>query len=215
MDFKDSIKQISERIIKLKDNYRNRNYMIMKKILLLFFVVLPSAISAQKIISNKYINGERMIICDEVFGSKMIDKHKLLFSIGYISESYVLSLHINSQYAIEIPKGGRILIKLMDDTVITLDSELGGTSEKKVDVIGHKAYTHYQVFSQYTINEKHLCDFSKGVKKVKVENTDSNIIIEKEWKTDKIGSYLYRQYNLISESLKNSSGDKDSFEDGF
>lgn len=108
-----------------------------------------------------------------------------------------------------------MLIKLMDDTIIPLNTEFGGTSEEKVDIIGRKAYSHYQTFAQYKIDIKNLYNFSKGIKKIRVENTDSNIIIEKEWKTDKIGSYLYSQYNLISESLKNSNSNKDSFEEEF
>lgn len=180
--------------------------------------------NAQKIIADKVTeDGGRMIICEEKRGTNLVDKFKMFFAIGYIeylSESkdisqYSINMSINSPINIQIPAGSRLLIKLMDNSTITLTTDLSAKSERKlINGGGGKLLEILQTNILYDISESDAEKLAIGVKKVRVENDNASILIEKEWKTDKIGVFLYNEFVLVKKSLNEESRGS-SFEDGF
>lgn len=107
----------------------------MKKLFLSTALCLTSLLAfAQEIEYDKSANGERSIMCKHESIRSM--KDKTVFSVALSAEknkenitSYFLSLKTTSGAPITVPEGGKLLIKLKDDTVIELKTlmEYAGT----------------------------------------------------------------------------------------
>ncbi len=102
----------------------------------------------------------------------------------------------------------KLLIKLMDDEVISLEGQLLGNMSKSdggVVVSGiYVASSHFISEAKFPITKYQISHFSKGIKKIRLNTSPK--YHEKEWKKDRIGKKL-------CESYKKSS--PNSFEDGF
>ena len=102
----------------------------------------------------------------------------------------------------------KLLLKLMDDEVISLDGQLLSNFSKSdcgVVISGvYVASKHFISEAKFSISKEQIGQFSKGIKKLRLNTSPK--YHEKEWKKDKIGKKLY-------ESYKKSSSN--SFEDGF
>ena len=102
----------------------------------------------------------------------------------------------------------KLLIKLMDDEVISLDGQLLGNMSKSnggVVVSGiYVASNHFISEAKFPITKDQINLFSKGIKKLRLNTSPK--YHEKEWKKDKIGKKHYESY------IKSSSN---SFEDVF
>ena len=102
----------------------------------------------------------------------------------------------------------KLLIKLMDGEVVSLDGQLLGKMSKSdggVVISGvYIASNHFISEAKFPITREQIEGFSKGIKKIRLNTSPK--YHEKEWKKDKIGRILYEGY-------RKSSGN--SFEDGF
>lgn len=121
------------------------------------------------------------------------------------------SIFLNIVYTDEKKKlsdSPKMLIRLMDDSVISLNGKLLDTRSKSdggVVMMGiYFESNHVVSEAKFSISKEQMESLSKGVKKLRLNTSPK--YHEKEWKKDKIGQILYNKY-------KESSGN--SFEDGF
>ncbi|MFP5142593.1 hypothetical protein ACJEEV_14390 [Bacteroides xylanisolvens] len=188
----------------------------MKKTVILLFV-LSSALNtfAQKIESDKTVNGERTIICSHENVRSM--KDKVVFSVALClnqsqngGENYNISLKATSLSPITVPKGGKLLIKLMDDSIIELSTimEYAGTVRDVHNINGY-VYSDYTIFPAFLLTIEQIDQICKGVKKIRLETTTG--AVDKDFKKDKIGQVIAVEYDLIKSALSQ----KKSFSDDF
>ena len=188
----------------------------MKKTVILLFV-LSSALNtfAQKIESDKTVNGERTIICSHENVRSM--KDKVVFSVALClnqsqngGENYNISLKTTSLSPITVPKGGKLLIKLMDDSIIELSTimEYAGTVRDVHNINGY-VYSDYTIFPAFLLTIEQIDQIRKGVKKIRLETTTG--AVDKDFKKDKIGKVIAVEYDLIKSALSQ----KKSFSDDF
>ena len=185
----------------------------MKNILIIICFLCGINSFAQEIEYDKSANGERSIMCK--YESIRSMKDKTVFSVALSAEknkenitSYFLSLKTTSGTPITVPEGGKLLIKLKDDTVIELRTlmEYAGTVRDVHNVNGF-VFHDYTIFPTFLVSEIQIEQISKGVKKIRLEATDGNK--DKEFKKDKIGNAIKNQYLLIQNTLAKSKPDND------
>lgn len=186
----------------------------MKKLFLSTALCLTSLLAfAQEIEYDKSADGERSIMCK--YESVRSMKDKTVFSVALSAEknkenitSYFLSLKTTSGTPITVPKGGKLLIKLNDDTVIELKTlmEYAGTVRDVHNVNGF-VFHDYTIFPAFPINETQIKQISGGVKKIRLETIDGNK--DKEFKKDKIGSIIESQYSLLQNTINKERANDD------
>lgn len=182
----------------------------MKKLFLSTALCLTSLLAfAQEIEYDKSADGERSIMCK--YESVRSMKDKTVFSVALSAEqnkenitSYFLSLKTTSGTPITVPEGGKLLIKLKDDSVIELKTlmEYAGTVREVHNVNGF-VFHDYTIFPSFPINDTQIKQISGGVKKIRLETVDGNR--DKEFKKDKIGTVIKEQYALIVNKLSEAN----------
>ena len=165
----------------------------MKKVILISLIIM-SALSIQVKAQASY--------GDITWGSYnmkinvIIDNDSIFLNIVYTDGNRKLA---------DAPK---LLIKLMDDEVISLDGQLLGNMSKSnggVVVSGiYVASNHFISEAKFPITKDQINLFSKGIKKLRLNTSPK--YHEKEWKKDKIGKIIYESYKKSSPN---------SFEDDF
>lgn len=190
----------------------------MKKLIFIFSLLLLNFLSSfsQEIEYDKTQNGERSIMCKYENVRSM--KDKTVFSVALQVEensqeelSYFLSLKTTSNTPITVPEGGILLLKLEDDSIIELKTlmKYAGTVRDVHNINGY-VFSDYTIFPSFPINEVQISKLSKGVKKIRIETIDG--YRDKDFKKDKIGIAIKRQYSLLQSQLKKASNDiKDGF----
>ena len=163
----------------------------MKKILLLCLIVIPfSYCKAQVSYGDRTWGNYNMKI------NLITEEDSIFLNIVYTDENKKLS---------DSPK---LLMRLMDDSVISLDGTLLDSRSKSdggAVIMGILFESNYFVSeAKFSISKAQVENLSKGVKKLRLNTSPK--YHEKEWKKDKIGRVLYEKYK---ESSSNS------FEDGF
>lgn len=211
--------QINKKLLYRFLEYKNKNkkanatlFIIacMKKLFLSIILCLTSLLTfAQEIEYDKSANGERSIMCK--YESVRSMKDKTVFSVALSAEqnkenitSYFLSLKTTSGTPITVPEGGKLLIKLKDDSVIELKTlmEYAGTVREVHNVNGF-VFHDYTIFPAFPINDTQIEKISGGVKKIRLETVDGNR--DKEFKKDKIGTVIEAQYELIQTKFKETT----------
>ena len=188
----------------------------MKKLLLLITCFLYGITSfAQEIEYDKTENGERSIMCKYENVRSM--KDKTVFSVSLMAEQdkeknvfYFLSLKTTSNTPITVAKGGTLLIKLNDDSILELHTQMeyAGTIRDIHNINGF-VYSDYTINPAFQISKEQISQISEGVKKIRlVTTTDYR---DKEFKKDKIGAAIKAQYELIQEKLKENTSITDGF----
>lgn len=121
------------------------------------------------------------------------------------------SIFLNIVYTDEKRKladAPKLLIKLMNNEIISLDGQLIGNMSKSdggVIVSGiYVASNHFISEAKFPVSKEQISLFSKGIRKLRLNTSPK--YHEKEWKKDKIGKILYESYKKCSSN---------SFEDGF
>lgn len=188
----------------------------MKKMAILLIALLGAFNTfAQKIESDKTVNKERTIICSHENVRSM--KDKVVFSVALClnqskegTDFYNISLKTTALSPITVPKGGKLLIKLMDDSIIELSTimEYAGTVRDVHNINGY-VYSDYTIFPSFPLSTEQIDQISKGVKKIRLETTLD--VVDKEFKKDKIGQIISVEYDLIKSALSQ----KKSFSDDF
>lgn len=194
----------------------NQNYIAMKKILLFTTIIsLSSSVFAQKIELDKIDNGERTIMCSHENVRSM--KDKVVFSVALGANQnksgetiYNLSLKTTASSPITVPKSGKLLIKLMDDSIIELSTlmEYAGTVRDVHNINGY-VFSDYTIYPAFILTTEQIEVIKNGVKKIRLETTTGNI--DKDFKKDKIGPIISAEYKLLNEALAT----KKSFSEDF
>lgn len=172
-------------------------------------------IFAQKIELNKIENGERTIMCSHESVRSM--KDKVVFSVALCVNQnkagenfYNLSLKTTALNPISVSNGGKLLVKLIDGSVLELSTikEYAGTVRDVHNINGY-VFSDYTIFPTFLLTTKQVEQIAKGVKKIRLETTEGPV--DKEFKKDKIGEIIATEYSLIKTALTQQK----SFSDGF
>ncbi|MCD8305492.1 MAG: hypothetical protein LUC49_02365 [Prevotella sp.] len=179
----------------------------MKKILLTFVLSFISCLAlpvmAQKIILDEVDSklNMRTTLTDAIICRSFTDRLVLRVSLESIIEegdtTLLLGMSINGGNPMRVEKGGRLLIRLGDDSVL----ELEASSEEKdnigqVSTSGGTIIKQYYVHPSYPIEKEQLFDMMNyGVKKVRLEMTPD--YYDKEFPKDKIGAAVTKLYSVL------------------
>lgn len=118
--------------------------------------------------------------------------------IGIDTIHYFLSLQASTLHDYEIPKNGKLLLRLFDGTVIELRNQDIITSYANIEFIG--SVMQYRAVGMYEISEVQLMSvINKGITKLRMETNTTPI--DNEWKKDKIGKVLGNQYPQIKAAI--------------
>lgn len=190
-----------------------------KLIYFLTLVLMTASASAQKIVDDRVTDGGlRLVSCESKPFRSMSDKTVL--SIGMSASvkdgdiKYFLDVTLQSSEPISAPAGARMLIKTPSGDVITLDEFANKTL---ADNIGHVQSVGGIVVKTFTINLSYLLtkeqidQLLSGITKIRIELNGNNY--EKEWKKDKISSFLSKEYKVLNDAV--AVDKKGSFTDGF
>lgn len=179
---------------------------------------------AQKIVYDKLEdNGFRLIGTTLENVGSMTDRIKAKLSLGAIVSTdgkaeYILDVFLTTGQAISAPAGARMLIKTKDGEVITLQERQGRSLE---DMIGKKrmipelqnmVVTEYSIQMMYTLTAEQIQQLISGVTKIRIE-LDGGNNYDKEWKKDKVGKILSKDFELVNKAL--STDNRESFTEGF
>ena len=139
------------------------------------------------------------------YGYNFFVDYNVKLDVSTENDSTFLTLIITSS-KLKISDSPKLLLRLMDDTVISLDGNLLSTSNKSEGavMVGNTAIAinHFITEAKFPIAKDQIEQFSKGVKKIRL-NTSPRYH-EKEWRKDKIGKKLFAKYR---ESSRNSFAD--------
>lgn len=194
----------------------------MKKMFLIVLTALVSlAATAQKISYDKIeADGLRLIGCSSETFRSFSDKVVLSLSMSSAIKdgdiTYFLDASLQSSKPITAPANARMLVKTQKGNVLTLEGFSGQPTE---DTLGEVKSVGGAIIKTFTINLPYKVSSddinllsTEGVAKIRIE-LDGDQPYEKEWKKDKIGSFLAKEFKLLEEaSGKDKRG---SFEDGF
>lgn len=141
------------------------------------------------------------------YGDKMWGSYNMKINVITANDSIFLNI-VYTDSERKLTDTPKLLIKLMNDEVISLDGQpLGNMSKSDGGVVVYGVYVSSNYFiseAKFPITNDQISRFSKGIKKIRLNTSPK--FHEKEWKKDKIGKILYDSYT------KSSSN---SFEDGF
>lgn len=122
---------------------------------------------------------------------------------------YDLNIRIPSFTSISIKKGSVLLLKTLNDEIITLycNSDYEDKIGKYVESAIHS--TVYNISPSYTMDEADIEKFKDGIKKVRFEFPIETK--DKEFSKDKFGKRIYAEYELIKEALTQKKDITDGF----
>ena len=155
------------------------------------------------IILCSYLYGKAQVS----YGDKFFVDYNVKINLSTEKDSTFLTLIFKSE-SLKMSDSPKLLLRLMDDTIISLDGYMLDSSNKSEGavMIGYTAIAinHYVTEAKFPISREQVESLSKGVKKLRLNTSPK--YHEKEWRRDKIGKKLYAKY-------KDSSAN--SFEDNF
>lgn len=141
------------------------------------------------------------------YGDNFFVDYNVKINLSTENDSIFLTLILTSE-RLKMSDSPKLLLRLMDNSVISLDGFMLGATNKSEGavMIGYTAVAinHYVTEAKFPISKDQIDTLSKGVKKLRLNTSPK--FHEKEWRKDKIGKVLYNKYK---ESSSNS------FEDGF
>lgn len=141
------------------------------------------------------------------YGDNFFVDYNVKINLSTENDSVFLSLILTSE-RLKMSDSPKLLLRLMDDNVISLDGYLLDSTNKSEGavMIGYTAVAinHYVTEAKFALTKEQAESLSKGVKKLRLNTSPK--FHEKEWRKDKIGKMLYKKY------MESSSN---SFEDGF
>ena len=154
-----------------------------------------------------FIPSSTFVQAQASYGDRAFGDGNIQINVSTEKDSVYLTFIITS-WKYKMSDSPKVLIRLMNDEVISLDGKLLDSSimNDGAVMIGYVAVSsnEYVTEAKFPITKNQIEQFSKGIKKVRI-NTSPDYH-EKEWRRDKIGKKLYAKYK---ESSSNS------FEDNF
>lgn len=203
----------------------------MKRILLFFLLVYTTTFCfGQKILYDRIENDSlRCVETSYITARNFTDRIVWNYGLKAIqnthvndSVNYILIINLNAMRNLGLKENGTFLIKTFKDEVIELQNVLSDISSTTlgysyvVPVVGTIGTIHsndiYRNIAYFFINEGNLKMLNDGVKKVRVETEGG--YVEKEYKKDKCGYFLYNSYTKIKEEYKKPLPEF-SIKDGF
>lgn len=146
---------------------------------------------------------------------------KVVLSLGLSASvkdgavQYFLDATLASSEPISVPAGARMLVKTSNGEVLTLTEYSNKTISDNIGDVQNlngiivKTFT---IHATYALTPEQIQQLLSGITKVRIElNGDTNY--EKEWKKDKISSFLSKEYNILTEAV--ATDKKGSFTDDF
>lgn len=141
------------------------------------------------------------------YGDNFFVDYNVKINVSTENDSTYLTLILTSE-SLKMSDSPKLLLRMMDNTVVSLDGHLLSASNKSeggVVVSGIILSSDYFITeAKFPISKEQMNHFKVGVKKLRLNTSPK--YHEKEWKRDKIGAILYNAY-------VKSSGN--SFEDNF
>lgn len=191
-----------------------------KVIYFLTLLLVAASANAQKIVDDRVTDsGLRLISCESKPFRSMTDK--VVLSLGMSASvkdddvNYFLDVTLSSNSPLSAPAGARMLVKTANGDVITLTEFSNKTLEDNIGNVKNIGGTIIKTFTlncAYLLTEEQIQQLLSGITKIRIElNGDTNY--EKEWKKDKISSFLSKEYNLLTEAV--ATDKKGGFTDGF
>lgn len=180
-------------------------------------VLMTISATAQKIETDIVeTNGDRYIFCSYESIKSFTDKITCSISLSMQqckdkAPNYYFCVSMMASEFIEVPQNGRMLIKTKNGEVIELSCYPGSKYEIK-QISGMK---FLEIKAQFGITPEQIALLQNGVIKIRIEltNVEGNTFYEKEFKKDKVGKIIMKEYDLILNALQNNK--KASFSDGF
>ena len=192
----------------------NYNFLKMKKILLSMVITIAAMqLSAQQIVVDKVEeNGTRLIVTQKVYSGYpgiYVGLSSYRVKIGQSDTTvYKLSIRYGSQNKRQISVGRKLLLKLSDNNIITLENaeEIGATDYTSELVQPGTYYERmvYYVFPDYDITESQISQICKNeVIKIRLEyNSGEYTIEETKRKKNKFATVIRNAYSEIQETYK-------------
>lgn len=163
----------------------------MRCLLIILLTVLP------------FITGKAQVS----YGDNFLVDYNVKINLSTENDSTFLTLILTSE-RLKMSDSPKLLLRLMDDSVLSLDGYMLGSINKSEGavMIGNTAVAinHFITEAKFPITKDQIEQFSKGIKKLRLNTSPK--YHEKEWRKDKIGKKLFAKYK---ESSSNS------FEDNF
>lgn len=210
----------------------------MKKYLLIIVMLIVSICNVnsqtRKIVVDNQKDSVRTIealgTCVRKFTDTKILNIAMQTWISPNDTSFCVITNVNCSYPLGAFDNARMLVKLMDDEVIELHSVTSDYSDVTLQYARPtitttvwknritSTYNSNSVNVTRNINYWHITPdiinkFRKGVKKIKIEFTQSNY--EKEFNKDKIGNILYESYISELDYIKKEFKKVDNFKSNF
>src|SRR5574344_1370118 len=188
----------------------------MKKVVLVFtlFIICMTSFG-QSIAVDKTDKDARYIITSKVLCRNFTDRVVYSFGMSAIiigdEQVFNLELDVVSNGPLTVEKGSHILIKTFEGNVIELTSTSKSSDNLgTIKDIGGTLFTSYTIHPSYSINPAQIDSISKeGVAKIRVETSID--YLDKEYKKDKAGIVIAKDYELIKDAINT----KKSLRDGF
>lgn len=141
------------------------------------------------------------------YGDRSFGDYNIKINVSTENDSIFLNLILTS-WKYKITETPRLLLKLMDDSVISLEGKLINSYYENDGgiVIGNmiESSSEYITISKFPISKIDIEKFIKGIKKLRLNTTPK--YHEKNWSRDKIGKKLLKRYKECGST---------SFEDNF
>lgn len=194
----------------------------MKKLALIFTAIAScwSIASAQTVgifIDKTEADGARFIASESVnCRNGMTDRHPMFFAITRFSiddrVEWSLNIDFTDVRPFSIPVGGRILIKLSDNSVIELKQTL--PTDKTTDIVGKynnmARIRTYTMHGSYAITEEQIMQIAeKGVIKIRVERETDTFDVN--YKKNKVGDAVAFAYEAVKVAAAGSSDLRSGF----
>lgn len=201
----------------------------MKKVLLLLVAIfcVSGSLFAQKIVTDDVttIAGRQVRIVTASSETFRNFTDKVVMSLCLMASKpedgndaqYTLCVNLRSGSPISAPASARILIRTADDETIAIEES--GNVEKsdidgKLELVGSTTVKTFEIDLLYNLTDEQLASLCKGIKKIRIE-TNGEKPYEKEWKKDKIGKFLTKEYELLKGALSGGQSKRVSFDEDF
>ncbi len=175
----------------------------MKRIFLIAFLYAMCTISyAQGIFADEVTSeGVRLITGDPVHVSDLTDDVELLVSLCYSGSeevsTYAIAITPSFKSEFSVKKGMRLLLKNKDDKVV----ELRAMDDAYYLVKAVDAFQFiYYLNAFYEVSEETLSQLCGGIIKMRFEYDRG--VFDKEWKEDKMGEVLKKEFAEIKRKIR-------------
>lgn len=186
-----------------------------KSFFLLLTLCLNIPVFGQTILKDEVNSkGERIIVTSMEVARDFKDKE--VFSVGLSAlqvddfEQFFLCIKVASFDPYKIKSGAVLLIKTTNDEVLTLNAFSDyDASVREIHDINNYVFSDYSTIAMYPITKEQIAALSQGVLKIRQETFGGTH--NKEYKKDKMGFLVQKDFELVSSALSNKKDIYDGF----